>query len=161
MKFFKKLMAIMLVAGVMVCGNGMVSAKAEENMRESDIESRMVDPYYDVSESKAFFVGNTRVDTFFYIRDNKGGVEYAAADYCDFYIKKGYITTCWNEDFSFAGTRSETRSTEFSAYDYVSCQPVYYLKVEDATICALGDTDYEKSYAAELQYIGDFYFNWK
>lgn len=94
MKFFKKLMAIMLVAGVMVCGNGMVSAKAEENMRESDIESRMVDPYYDVSESKAFFVGNTRVDSFFYIRDNKGGVEYAAADYCDFYME-GYVQTVW------------------------------------------------------------------
>ena len=160
MKFFKKLMAIMLVAGVMVCGNGMVSAKAEENMRESDIESRMVDPYYDVSESKAFFVGNTRVDSFFYISDNKGGVEYAAADYCDFYME-GYVQTVWGDKFDLPHTRSEIRSTEFSAYDYVVCQPVYYLIVEDATICALGDTDYEKSYSAELQYIGDFYFNWK
>lgn len=160
MRILRKILAVMLVAGVMVCNNGIVNAKAEENTREGDIESRMVDPYYDVSESKAFFVGNTRVDTFFYIRDNKGGVEYVAADYCDFYME-GYVQTVWGDKFSFPKTRNETRSTEFSAYDYVVSQPVYYLVVEDATICALGDTDYEKSYAAELQYIGDFYFTWK
>ncbi len=161
MRIFRKILAVMLVAGVMVCSNGIVNAKAEENLYKDDEISRVLSPFYDIRKDKAFFVGNTRIDMCIYIRDNKGGVEYSASDYCDFYIEDGYVENSWSEHYYFSGSRNETMSTEFSAFDYVAGQPIHTVYVNHASICADGDSFNERIYSAELDYVMGLKFNWE
>lgn len=135
MRILRKILAVMLVAGVMVCSNGIVNAKAEENYG-IDLA---VEFYFDDVIYVNYDVGGTSVDVIYYIHNNIGGIRFYATDYCDYYVDSGYSTDTWGFNYDFSGAAYETIDAEFENGDKKTSQPIVKVTVDSATICSPND----------------------